>query len=88
MDKFDSEIVSENIRVVGGIEWRAASVDASDGGAGSDRRVVVRTMKEVLVPNSPWQRRLTLLVNGAYPNRGQLILIYGVEVERFVPIGV
>ena len=88
MNKFDAEIVAENIRVVCGVERRAASVDASDGGAGSDRRVVVRTMKKVLVSNSPWQRRLMLLANGANMNRGQLILVHRVEVERFVPVGV
>ena len=88
MNKFDAEIVSENIRVVCGVERRAASVDASDGGAGSDRWVVVRTMKEVFVANSLWQLRLMLLANGANLNGGKLVLIHCVQVEGFVSVGV
>ncbi len=53
MNKFDSKDMSKNSRIVCGIEQRAVSVDTRDCGSSSDRWVVVRTMEEVLIPNSP-----------------------------------
>ena len=88
MKKLYSKIMTEQIGIARGIERRAETVNTCDGRTSNNRRVVMSTMEKILIPYPLGQRRLSPFANGADPNGRQFVLVHGMKVERFVPVGV